>query len=152
VKPDRMGDVVAEDKSGIYQSNSSQLKGEVALAKQEGLPFQLTVGRNTRISKPALRDLSALRNAPRQGDVPPVLRYQGNGVATNEPGTQEYVVNPDTHIFEPMQVPVPGIEPTLVPGTPTGAIPLPSNGEITGSPTEPIDPVEPGIPIDPLLP
>src|SRR5205823_8182280 len=64
-----------ELKNVLYQPQSRQLRVQLRYAEEHGLRFNLVVKRNTRISRPLVR---AIRTAGGR-----IMRYQGNGIFTN---------------------------------------------------------------------
>jgi hypothetical protein len=136
---DGVSAVIVEIKNTGYQHLSTQIRAEMQLAENEGVPFQLIVPPGARLSSQLEDRLDLLSGT--QGGVPPVIFSQGDGVGT-DPDGQEYTANPVTHQWEPVE---PGNNPPSDGGSTAG----PSGGDDGGNDPDP-DP-EPG-PVDPIEP
>jgi hypothetical protein len=81
-RPDALTETdMYELKNVLYQARSRQLRVQLRYAEEHGLRFNLVFNRSTKISKPLVR---AIRLAGGR-----IMRYQGNGIFTNnvEPKT-----------------------------------------------------------------
>lgn len=145
---DQVIEMVVEAKNVDSQYWSSQIRAQMELAREEGVPFQLIAAARTKLTGPLRAALRALAEEDQQGDVPPFIQSQGDGTGTGLDG-EGYTANPTTHQWE--QIQPGGKPPPDGPTTPSA----PSGGEGGGGGSNPEpepepDPEDPFPGIDPL--